>query len=43
MTETVGLLANLCQLIADRYIVPDAAIVHNRLQRILQEIKNNVC
>jgi len=43
MTETVGLLANLCQLMAERYIVPDAAIVHNRLQRTLQEIKNNAC
>jgi hypothetical protein len=42
MTDTVGLLANRCQLMAERYIVPDAAIVHNRLQRTLKEIKSSV-
>jgi hypothetical protein len=39
MTDTVGLLANLCQLIAERYILPDAAIVHRKLHRTLKENK----
>jgi hypothetical protein len=43
MTDMVGLLANRCQLMAERYIVPDAAIVHNRLQRTLKEIQNSLC
>jgi hypothetical protein len=37
MTDTVGLLANLCQLMAERYIVPDAATVHRTLHSNLED------
>jgi hypothetical protein len=37
MTDTVGLLANLCQLTAERYIVPDAAMAHRKLHSTLEE------
>jgi hypothetical protein len=39
ITDTVGLVVNLCQLMADRYILPDAAMVHSKLQRTLKEKK----
>lgn len=41
MTDIVGLLANRCQLTAERYMVPEAAIVHSKLQRTLKIYKKS--